>query len=360
MSEWTHTGRLGVSVVICAYTEARWPELVSAVRSVQAQTVPAQEIVLVIDHNDRLLARARSEIDGARVIENVETRGLSGARNSGIRVASGAVIAFLDDDAAAEPDWLAQLVGAYADPRVMGAGGAIVPRWEASRPAWMPRELDWVVGCTYRGMPEATAPVRNLIGCNMSFRREVFEMVGGFRSVLGRVGTKPVGCEETELCIRLLQHDPTARLIFEPSAAVRHLVPAGRGTWKYFAARCYAEGQSKAVMSRLVGTGDGLSSERAYVVRTLPRGVLGGLLDTLVRAKASGLGRAAAIVAGLGMTAAGYAHGNLVRTTDATGAQPSAPTLLAPVAAGSFVSAAPRTAGRDIQVAMPETPVLTV
>jgi GT2 family glycosyltransferase len=354
MSERTLSAARRVSVVICAYTERRWPELVSAVRSVQAQSVPAHEIVLVIDHNAALLARARAELDGLQIVENVQTRGLSGARNSGIQVATGDVVGFLDDDAAAEPDWLAHLVAAYDAPRVMGVGGSIVPRWESARPGWMPRELDWVVGCTYRGMPETTAPVRNLIGCNMSFRREVFEAVGGFRSVLGRVGTKPVGCEETELCIRLRQHAPDSVLLFEPRAAVRHLVPASRANWRYVAARCYAEGQSKAVMSRLVGVGDGLSSERTYVVRTLPRGVLTGLLDAGLRADAAGLGRAAAIVGGLVVTAAGYAHGNLVRTREATGAQPTGPTIHGDAKHRLSIL------GPDVQAAVPEAPVPTI
>src|SRR5919202_688038 len=92
-----------VSVVICAYTEARWDDLVAAVESVQCQTAPPPEIVVVIDHNPGLLARVCRHIPGVVVIENREPRGLSGARNSGLATAQGAVIAFLDDDAVAEP-----------------------------------------------------------------------------------------------------------------------------------------------------------------------------------------------------------------------------------------------------------------
>jgi len=307
-----------VSVVICAYTEARWGDLTRAVRSVQRQAVAAREIVLVIDHNPRLLARALHELDGVRVIENAETRGLSGARNSGIQAARGEIVAFLDDDAAAEPDWLTHLLPAYADPQVLGVGGAILPRWNGVRPVWLPEEFDWVVGCTYRGMPQETAPVRNLIGCNMSFRRDVFATVGGFRSVLGRVGTRPVGCEETELCIRAIQQHPDGRLLFEPRAQVRHRVPDSRESWRYFAARCFAEGQSKAVMSRLVGANDGLASERIHVLRTLPRGVIAGLADTTLRGDLAGLSRAAAIVGGLALTASGFAFTSLSRSTQVT------------------------------------------
>jgi cellulose synthase/poly-beta-1,6-N-acetylglucosamine synthase-like glycosyltransferase len=112
----------------------------------------------------------------------------------------------MDEDATAAPDWLERLTHGYDSDEVLGVGGTIDPLWLTGRPAWFPAEFDWVVGCTYRGLPETANRVRNLIGCNMSFRREVFQQVGGFRSGIGRIGLRPVGCEETELCIRLNQH----------------------------------------------------------------------------------------------------------------------------------------------------------
>src|SRR5581483_12443163 len=101
-----------------------------------------------------------------------------GARNTGVSVATGSVCAFLDDDAEAAPDWLAWLVKAYADKDVLGVGGAIEPAWQDRRPEWFPEEFDWVVGCSYRGMPVISADTRNLIGANMSFRRDVLVNVG--------------------------------------------------------------------------------------------------------------------------------------------------------------------------------------
>ena len=298
-----------ISVVVCAYTEERWDDLATAVASLQSQTLAPKEIIVVIDHNPRLFARARQEIDGAAVIENSQQRGLSGARNTGIAAAAGSIIAFLDEDAMAMPDWLALLGASYADPRVLGVGGAIVPMWLSGRPGWFPEEFDWVVGCVYRGMPESAAPVRNLIGCNMSFRREVFDEIGGFRNGIGRIGTRPVGCEETELCIRARQRWPRSQLIYQPRAKVYHRVPASRSRWSYFRSRCYAEGLSKALVSRLVGPQDGLASERSYVAHTLPRGVGKGLADALLRGDPAGLARAGAIAGGLALTALGYLIG---------------------------------------------------
>jgi GT2 family glycosyltransferase len=312
-----------VSVIICAYTEERWQELCDAVASVQRQTLPPCDIVVVIDHNPFLLARARDAFTatGVIVIDNHEPRGLSGARNSGLAVAQGEVIAFIDEDATAAPDWLAQLAAAYADPFVWGAGGTIEPCWPASRPSWFPAEFNWVVGCTYCGLPESTASVRNLIGCNMSFRREVFELIAGFRSGIGRVGTHPVGCEETELCIRLKQRQPQSRLLYEPRARVFHRVSAQRASWRYFCARCYYEGISKAAVARLVGSNDGLSAEKAYTLRVLPRGVKRGLIAAR-RGDVSGLGRAAAIIGGLMLTALGYARGRLALRSTPQPARP--------------------------------------
>lgn len=304
-----------VSVVICVYSRERLGDLTAAIESLRHQTLRPREIIVVVDHNPELLDRARAQLGGVVVLENSEQRGLSGARNSGIRAAHGEILAFIDDDAVADPDWLSQLTKAYMDPRVLGVGGTVEPLWATRRPAWFPPEYQWVVGCSYRGMPDSRAPVRNFIGCNMSFRRSVFESVGAFRGTLGRVDSRPAGCEETELCIRAHHLRPHSLLLFEPRSHVHHRVPTHRTTWTYFRARCYAEGRSKAVVSRLAGRAEGLASERAYTFRTLPRGVIRGLADAAFRGDATGLARASAIIAGLVFTTAGYVVGTLAEWT---------------------------------------------
>jgi GT2 family glycosyltransferase len=308
MEEMSVTEHRSISVVICAYTEDRWDELSAAVDSIKAQEISAREIVVVVDHNPGLFRKVQEHVSHVVATENQYERGLSGARNAGVLISRGDIVAFLDDDAVAAPDWLARFLDGYADPQVMGVGGVIEPLWCLGRPRWFPDEFDWVVGCTYRGMPESASPVRNLIGTNMSFRREVFETVGAFRSDIGRTDKRAMGCEETELCIRAHQRWPQRVLLYEPRARVRHRVPATRASWPYFRARCYAEGLSKARVAQYVGAKDGLSSERGYTFQTLPHGVARDLAQT-VRGDLAGFGRAGAIVAGLAMTSAGYLIG---------------------------------------------------
>jgi glycosyltransferase involved in cell wall biosynthesis len=293
--------------VVCSYTEARWADLAASIASVQEQSRPAAELLVVVDYNPSLLERIRASWPTVISLPNAGPRGLSGARNTGIAAARGAIVAFLDDDAAADPDWLNNLVRPYANERVLGVGGYIEPAFSDAPPAWFPDEFRWVVGCSYRGLPARGGPVRNLIGANMSFRRDVFGGIDGFRSELGHNGRTPGGDEETELCIRVHHRWPDALLMYEPAARVRHHVPSARTTWSYFRARCFAEGLNKARVSRYVGAGDGLASERAYTLFTLPTGMLMAV-GAAVRLRQFGYAvRAGAIAAGLAVTTAGYA-----------------------------------------------------
>jgi GT2 family glycosyltransferase len=304
-----------IAVIICAYTEERWDDLVAAVASLRLQTLLPSEIIIVIDHNKRLFERARTQFADVTVVENKAARGLSGARNTGLKVAHGNLIAFLDDDAEAAPDWLERLYDCSTDPKVLGVGGTVIPRWLGKRPSWFPSEFYWVVGCTYQHIPDQPIVVRNPYGGCTCIKQEVFQTIGGFREGIGRIGTVPMGGEETELSIRATQHWPEKVFLYEPRALIYHRIPAQRARWRYFLSRCYAEGISKATITKFVGAKDSLSSERTYTTRMLPRGVCKGIADALLRRDPSGLLRAGAIIAGLATTTAGYVKGSLKQRT---------------------------------------------
>ncbi len=308
-----------VSVVICVFTLDRWDDTLAAIASLRGQSQPAHELIIVVDHNEELFARLEAELAGQggsppiSLVPNQGPRGLSGGKNTGVGVAKGDVIAFLDDDAVADPKWLKYLADGYAGERVAGVGGLTLPSWDEMRPSWFPPEFDWVVGCNYLGMPQPGRPVRNLLGGNASFRREVFGLAGGFPSGVGRSGQRlPLGCEETEFCIKIGQRRPGALLLIDDRAVIWHRVRQDRATARYFLKRCYAEGMSKAVVSRRVGSADGLAAERRQAFVTLPAGIARGLAGVF-GGDLAGAGRAVAIVGGLAAAVAGYTAGLLTR-----------------------------------------------
>jgi GT2 family glycosyltransferase len=297
------------SVVVCVYTENRLSQIRAALDSIARQTMPPWQVIVVADHNPALCDRLAAEYPDLEVIPSKFEKGLSGARNTGIERAAGDVVVFLDDDARAQVQWLETLLASYDDESVLGVGGLVLADWSSpGRPAWLPEEFLWVVGCSYRGQPEVKTEVRNPIGANMSFRRSAFDQAGLFNSSVGRTfaSARPLGCEETEFSIRLRRLSPGGRIIYEPQAVVYHHVDQSRATWRYFLGRCRAEGCSKARVSRLSGASAALSSERDYVTHAIIRAVRRELIDVFRSGRKNSMMRLAALSMGTLSAAAGY------------------------------------------------------
>lgn len=297
-----------VSVIICAYTQQRWEEMIASIASAVRQP-EATEVIVVIDHEPELLRRTRRAWNGLTVVPNKFRQGLSGARNTGLELATGDVVAFLDDDAVADGEWLRQLIAPFDRTDVVAVGGRALPVWPQRRaPALLPAELWWIVGCSYRGLPEGRADVRNVMGCTMALRRNALRAIGGFNTDTGRVGTHPLGAEETEACIRLRAADPDSRVVYEPASLVRHSVTRDRTTLRYLRRRSFFEGVSKAALSKTLGAGEALSTERGYTAKVLP----GAAMRELSRLNFAG---AFGIVLSLGSAGVGYLYGLTHRHT---------------------------------------------
>ncbi|WP_250283467.1 MULTISPECIES: glycosyltransferase [unclassified Frankia] len=296
-----------VSVVVCSHLVARWPQLMNALDSLQDQKLRPERVVVVVDGDDELLARLRERAGAELVLSTGGRTGLSHARNVGIAAVDSEFVAFLDDDAVADPSWLSSLVQvATAGPDILGVGGWVTPDWGGEKPGWFPPELLWTVGCSHQGLPTQQTTVRNVFGGCALFRRSVFTTAGGFDTRLGRQLRGASGCEETELCVRAAALIPDGRFVHEPAAVIHHQVPAQRQRPSYVVRRCWAEGASKATLRRLCAgyrtpARGPLGPERDFVLKVLPRGVRGGL-GAFLRGRPAGLARAGMIVAGTGTT----------------------------------------------------------
>ena len=260
------TGLKEVSVVLSTYSRDRLEQALDCIKSLKAQSLLPKEIILVLDPDQGLVDFYKSRLpDYVKVVVS-EGFGLSKARNAGVKKAEGELVAFIDDDAVAEKDWLENLVKNYDDPCVVGVGGFVEPKWEGNHPVWLPEELNWIVGCSYKGLPERKATVRNPIGCNMSFRKSVFEKVGYFRSDIGRFGKKLLAGEEAELSTRILEKIPNSKIVYDPSAVVHHRVDESRVTLRYVWKRSFYEGLSKALITRPKwNSSTSLSTEDRYL-----------------------------------------------------------------------------------------------
>jgi len=303
-----------ISVVICVYTFDRFHEALYAVASIIGQSLSAYEVIVIVDHNINLYEELLHALpEDIILISNQFEQGLSGARNTGVSVAKGDVIVFLDDDAVADPECLRNLSSCFKYPEVLGAVALIEPLYDQGGKSWFPEEFLWVVGCSYRGLSEGVT--RNLLGACMAIRRCVFEEVGYFKSTLGRSRSKlPLGNEETELCIRAANAYPESYFIFSTAARASHRVAAARMTWSYFLKRCYAEGLSKAQLTNIVGSRQSLSSERSYVLKTLSSAVFRNLKGALIDGDVHDLLKIVAIVLGFSSTVVGFIYGEFIST----------------------------------------------
>lgn len=315
-----------VTVIVLAYSMERWSLTCASVESVLSQTLPPREVILCIDDNAELLDRLREHwrhrlgsVPSIRVVEGTARDDRSTpkvgegdrrssysshgshialGRTTGVELASTEIVAFLDDDAAADPDWIERLLAPFADPSVVAVGGAPLPVYAKPRPRWFPSEFDWVFGCAYTGLPTTSAPVLRLIGANMAVRRADLLAIGGLRSM----------ADDLDMCHRLLGLAPQNKLIYEPRAIVWHHVHEDRLTWHYFWRRCFWANREKVAIMRGLGGAANLKADRRFVQRTLSVGLAKGVREFL-GGDVGGLQRAFSIVVGVGVAGIAYLTG---------------------------------------------------
>lgn len=258
-----------VSIVICTYRNERYNDLIEAINSLKSQSYNNLEIVVVVDGNNGLYNEiVKSGIEVDKLILNEENLGLSYSRNRGTIEAGGNIIAFFDDDAVADTNWVKELVRTYEEYDAIATGGKILPKWVTKKPKFLPEEYYWLIGVTHKGFPEEMSEVRNTFGSNISFKAEVLKALGGFKSEMGVKGKRLLQGEETELCERM-QKKFGQGVIYNPNALVYHNVFPERLKPNFLLKRAFWQGYSKRMMKEL-----GYSmNEESYFLKGVIRGL---------------------------------------------------------------------------------------
>jgi glycosyltransferase involved in cell wall biosynthesis len=243
---------IAVSVVVC--THNRSADLDNVLRSLAEQTAPwtSHEVIVVdnasTDDTAGVVTRWASSLPLRLVREPV--LGLCHARNAGWKSAHGDIIALLDDDAIAAPEWLHELASVFAasDDHLGCVGGRVEPIWEAPRPRWLNDRM--ALALTIVDWSREAKVIENLdeewpVGANMAATRQVFEAVGGFESALDRIGSRLLSGGDVHFARQAQRLG--YRCEYHPAVRVRHRTPARRLQKAWFRERYYWQGVSEAV-----------------------------------------------------------------------------------------------------------------
>jgi len=244
-------GAAVISIIVCSYNRDRmFEETVNSFLDGRIDGIDYE--LLLVDNNSTDKTRQMGEGFSARFHRiryvNEPIQGLSRARNRGIRESVGDIVVFADDDVYFSPGWLEALVSTFERrPDVACIGGKVSPHFESDRPYWLEDELLDVYSITQYGDQERVIhPPEYPIGCNMAFRRAVFEKVGGFPTSLGR---KPGNLlSNDEIYFLLCVEKAGLKTLYLPDAQVSHRILPDRVTQQWLRRRWYWQGISDVAM----------------------------------------------------------------------------------------------------------------
>jgi GT2 family glycosyltransferase len=196
-----------VSVVVCSYNGSK--TLDGCLRSLETLNYPDYEVILVNDGSTDSVPEIAARYPYIRYHAQ-RNRGLSVARNVGMDLARGEIIAYTDDDCFADQDWLYFLVSKLLETGATGVGG----------PNLLPTKDGPVAACVSAspGTPAHILTDDNVAehvpGCNMAFLADRLRAVGGFDPVYTKAG------DDVDLCWRLQEEGD--QIVFSPAAMVWH------------------------------------------------------------------------------------------------------------------------------------------
>lgn len=243
---------INASIVISTISTNRYNDLIDLLDGIKVQTYDHVETIMIVDENIELYDKIKNlvcENKNIKIIFNPKNMGLSYSRNIGIENATGDVIAFIDDDAIPVPKWIEIIVGAFNNSDVGAVTGNVFPIWENEYISWFPKELHWMLSCSYIMTPDKISEIDRGFGTNMAFKKELLEKVGKFNTKLGINGGDWIGGEDTDMFLDIKCIGK--KVLFIPDAKVFHKICINRVNLNNIIKRAFNGGISVAVMKRL-------------------------------------------------------------------------------------------------------------
>jgi len=220
-----------LSVIICTYNRDQHIE--RALQSLVRQDFDKSDYeIIVVDNNStdktaEIIQHFKATHPDYNIVPAKETRqGLSYARNKGISLAKGTYISYIDDDGMAREDYVRQ-IKEYTQkyPDDVAFGGKVLPKYEKEAPAWMSKYIERIISIVDLGDQVKTLTKTYPVGCNMIFKKSLFDKIGGFNTAL------KLRSDDKYIFLKIWEND--YRVLYLPQVVVWHFIDDFRTSLDY-------------------------------------------------------------------------------------------------------------------------------
>jgi glucosyl-dolichyl phosphate glucuronosyltransferase len=263
-----HIAKFTVGLLLMKYTIAfstckdnRMDWVLQILRSLNYQKFKDFEVLIIVNQHRNYFENLARRIDETKNLSfNVKlfftkkNLGIAHDRNIALQEAVTDFVAYTDDDAVPDKNWLKMIDNSFRNYESAGAiTGPVLANWSkdiADSKTWFPKELYWVIGCTQIEHQNVTE-VRNGFASNLALNRKYALNIGGFNEKFGYNKEYPMAGEEPDFCLRLKEYGKLT--LWNPQAMVFHRITANRLVFNNILTRSYIEGRTKAYLRKVFG-----------------------------------------------------------------------------------------------------------